>query len=163
MTIGQKWVSVFALFFLLSSCQPPPPCRQWFLDESFATCSLYNSGRLLLAPDVNNCSLISVEIIRSSAGTQMYLNAYSLAFSTADQDESKSIVKVFVNGEEHTFQAERLVGGQRLLLPDAATEIIISALMNSATVHISAGRYETDVVPNRFPALFQELNCLPIR
>ena len=140
-------------FLSLFSFSCSTSCRQWHLDEMIGSNDCYHSSRLYLLSEDAYCNLELV-LIRSKSGIRMYLNTFSVPFPWESNDECKTAIYLCVDGNEFAFVSDRLQGGQRLLLPPDAVELIISTLMNGEQLSVRAGRYQMVVIPTRFGELF---------
>ncbi|NGX42553.1 MAG: hypothetical protein K940chlam7_00833 [Chlamydiae bacterium] len=145
---------MLALFFFLSSCSQK--CTDWQYQETVTCCHYYNSGRLIHFPQ-NHFRGVSLEISRGHTGLRAYVNVYSLSLPKEDEDPTKTMVTI--SSEDGSFDviAERLEGGQRLLLPLDATNAIIKSLLECKTVCISTGRFKSEISPYGFSKYYHQL------
>lgn len=91
----------------------------------------------------------------------MYLGAYSLEFPSSREDPCKTQVTVTIDDQPFVALADRLEGGQKLLMPSDATQSIITALLENRIVTIKAGRYLTEIITANFCELYGELVMSP--
>lgn len=82
--------------------------------------------------------------------TTFYLNAFTLLFPTNADDEEHTTVIFCIEETTQTFLAERLLGGQRLLLPDEAMQLTMETLQENKTIEITVGRYQATLIPDNF-------------
>lgn len=88
--------------------------------------------------------------MRCNGNTTFYLDAFTLLFPLNAGDEEHTEVTFCIEDVTHTFLAERLLGGQRLLLPDEAMEVTMEALFENKTIEVTAGRYQATLIPDNF-------------
>jgi len=153
--LGKSIPAIFFLsFFILFSCAKP--CRQWELDTIRSDCPGICYGKASLAA----CSTfngLEAEILAIDGGLRFYLNALSLEFPVVEGNEDYTTVILFIGDQEHPFLADRFQGGQQLLLPEEAQNLIIETLLQKYEVDIKVGRYQTTLVPNNFYASYLKL------
>lgn len=144
-----------ALFlFLLNACCPCGP--GWEYDCSTAKNAHQSSGRIYLCA-ANAFNGLEIELVRTLCDLRMYINVFGLEIPP-DQDDP-AVSKVYVSFKEHsyTFTAARFVGGQRLLIPESTRDEIIDYLNCDQPVFIRVGRYEADIYPEQFLAVYNRL------
>ena len=152
---GLLWKRVcVTLFLFLSSCSKN--CQEWEYGEVVTCYHAYDSGRLILRPE-NPFSGLELELSRGCSGLRMYVNAFSLAFAKEGACCSKTRINISSGQESYTVFADRLEGGQRLLLPPEATNDIIGKLLACQSVCLSTGRYKSEITPRGFAASYQKL------
>lgn len=157
--IGKGFLLLLSLIFFLSACAPD--CRRWEIDVTDETClPLYNSGRMSLA--TGPCDNLELELDRGSSGLRMYINVFAMALPHSQEDDQKTNVNVEILDETWTVLAERLQGGQRLLLPPEIADIIVDALLSNQLVNISVGRYHAEILSAGFKKHYDELLSIPI-
>lgn len=135
----------------LSSCQST--IREWHEDCVVTPNASYNSKRLYLPPEPPLCN-IEVELVLSESDSRFYINTLSIPFSHLSDDVSKTIITFGVGDLFQEFIVDRLLGGQRLLLSPEASAFVIDALVNNQCVCLKVGRYQADIVPTGFFALY---------
>lgn len=149
-----KGAAFAALLFIFYSCSPS--CRQWSYDEVCTSCAYYNSKRIILPPD-NQFRGLDLEIVRTYSGQRAYLNIFSLALPKESNDPLKTQICISCEMSSYDFYADRLEGGQRLLLSKETEELIISKLLKYKAVTISVGRYRSEIIPRRFCEAYKQL------
>jgi hypothetical protein len=92
----------------------------------------------------------------------MYINVFGLEIPPDCNDPDTSLVYVSFKDHSYNFRAFRFVGGQRLLIPDNTRDEIISYLQCDQPVYIRVGRYEGDIMPDKFLEAFNRLTNLPM-
>lgn len=146
---------IFTLFFLFLSCQ----CQPLWIFEKTVTCrSDFNSG-VLFYPAEDPITNLELEITQTGSGLYAYINVFACPILSTTQDHQVE-VSVTINSEENCFLADILTGGQRLLLPDDARDLIIGALLDGMAVDVRAGPYRQNVSPDGFRGGFCQLTRL---
>lgn len=149
----RKGLSFLILSFFLFSCRTCIP--EWQTTTILSANPDYNSSRLFY-PALNPFNGLEVEIIHTLSGMRMYLNALSLSFPM--EEEHPELVTVNIELSENvsfSVLAERLGGGQRLLLSDEAAQKVVNTLLNGEPVFFSVGHYSTQVSPYHFHKEYQ--------
>lgn len=155
MEIFIPWMTraIFALFFILHSCTP---CnREWFYQEVRAESPCVHSKRILLLPE-NPYRGIGLQFVRTCSGERAYLDIYSLCFPKDMEEPDSTLVRISSDAGSYEFRADRLEGGQRLLLPGDAESFLIEQLLNCRTLTISAGRYQDEITPRAFREAYRK-------
>lgn len=143
------------LFFLLSSACAPS-CPQWCSDFSYANSPSQSSGRIYLCAS-NHFKGLELELVRTACDLRLYINVFGLEIPANCDDPLTSQVYVSFRDHSYTFTAQRFVGGQRLLIPDFTRDEIIDYLICEQPVFIRVGRYEADIYPDKFFAVYNRL------
>lgn len=99
---------------------------------------------------------MEAEFLSIGGELRMFLNSLAILFPCDDNDPCRSIVKVSINDTELFYPAERLDGGQRLKIPQEATETIVAALCGGERVDLSVGRFQETLVPENFLKIYNE-------
>lgn len=143
---------------LLASCSHN--CQQWKLATIKAShpCSTYTKARLAPSDLFNG---MEAELLCNGNDETLFFNVHILCFPPAKNPEGKIDVAVCIKGESFTFAAYRLEGGQRLMLPDEAKQIIVASLLEGFPVYVSVGRYEAKLVCNNFQKVYTERDSKP--
>lgn len=143
------------LLILCTSCAAVP-CREWQFTCIKTPDPCFSSSRLILRTS-NRFRGLDVEFIQTANGMEMHLNAFSLPFSNAPDDPSKTSVKITIEDEVWVILAERLDGGQRLLIPFAVSQQVVAALLNEQDVQIQVGRYQEELLAQGFAILYEKM------
>lgn len=148
-----------ALFscYLLSSCAEAP--RQWQFTSNKGTHPDFCSSRLYLEPE-NNFSGLEVDILDTSQGKMIYINAFGIELQPegkTPEGYSTITITISVNGQSQEYSAFLLQGGHRILLPENASHLIIENLHENKQVEISVAHYSTTIIPNDFVKHYQKL------
>lgn len=138
---------LFLPFFILLSCTKP--CRQWELETIQSDCPGICYGKATL-PACSTFNGLEAEILSIESGLRFYLNALSLELPMVDDDVDYTTVIISIGDQDYSFLADRFQGGQQLLLPEDAQNLIIETLLQKCEVDIRVGRYQTTLVPNHF-------------
>ncbi len=144
------------LFFYLSSCTSSP---QWYLAKTITCDPCFNSGRMYFASESCNRGL-ELEIDQGLSGLRMYINVSSFEVPPISDTCAKAKVAISICGEETLALADIFQGGQRLLLPDDARDLIIESLQEGNTVTLKTGRYCAEIPPAHFAKAYNELIIL---
>lgn len=142
--------ALIALFFFITSCSTTP--RQWNCENIDAHHPCFKCSRMILNSDKEFRGL-QFEITRTSSGIRAYISTLSLSFPKNPKVE----VVMEVGDKTTIILAERLEGGQRLLLTPPDTDIIIQNLLQGKTLTLSIGRYSSEIVPTGFRTAHADL------
>lgn len=110
----------------------------------------------LYLPACNAFNGLEAALLSCNGSVHLYLYVLTLLFPPSP-DEDHCDVKITFNNETLIFTAERLQGGQSLLLPDEAMVLIMGALLDNTCVDIKVGRYETTLIPDNFQKTYSLL------
>lgn len=145
---------------LLASCTPKQP--QWKLTtiKAIYPCSTYAKARL--AP-CNPFYGIEAEILCNGDDTTFFLNALIMCFPPAETPDGKINVTLEIDENTFNFASERLEGGQRIMLPEEAKELIIASLLDGHLVTITVGRYQTTLILDNFENVYGKMLRLSAR
>lgn len=138
-------VLVIAALFL-PSCQK----ERWICREVVSDCPEFNSAQLL-SPSDKAFSGIGVELLRGSFGTAGFLNVYARQITSND-------VVFTAHACQYCYTGRVMSGGQRLLLPDAATDMLISTLTSGESVTIFLEGFSTEVCPDTFVKKYRKFS-----
>ncbi len=148
--------AIRSLAFILVAASCQPESNSWEVKETKSRHRSHQAVRLAKKPD-NPFRGMEIEFVKTSSGRRAYLNVYSLAFPSTGADGKQTEVLIRSGEIEHRFLASRLEGGQRVLLPEDATNLLIEQLTNQQTVVIISGRFDVKVSPGEFPSLKNKL------
>lgn len=144
----------FLIAFLTVSCSPP--CYQWKLAIIKANCPPANYVKIYL-PACNTFNGLEAALMSCNGSRRFYLYALTLLFPCNPGDEEHSEVSFSINEEGFQFSADRLQGGQCLLLPEEAMQLIVESLLEKKCVEINVGRYKTTLIPDNFHKVYETL------
>lgn len=91
-----------------------------------------------------------LRIVKGSYGVRTYADSFVRNFPTVPKSQDKTQVELIIGEISTTYLAERLQGGQRLVLPDEATEAIIAALANDSPITLICGFSPLELAPLGF-------------
>lgn len=156
-----RYGAYLALCFLaLTGCSET--CRQWEIDEIVTKNPCFNGGRLILGPDTD-CSHLEVELARDSSGIRFYVNLLFLRAPPWPEDPARTSLTIqFEDQEPWIIHPYLLEGGQRLLFPGDAADLLIQSLLDGFSFTIQIGRSQISVVSTQFIELYKRLLDLPI-
>ncbi len=149
----QRKRALSALFLFLISCTT---CHQWNLIETRADSPCFESARLYYAPEVMSCGL-ELELDCGTSGWRMYVNTFSLAIAPIDKNNPQATVNIEIEDIQYQFLADLFKGGQRLLLPDEARDLIIETLLQGMLVKITVGRNSEVFPPKNFAEHYEKM------
>lgn len=146
--------SALFLILLFSSCSPYR--HQWKLAAIKASCPDASYVKIYL-PACNTFNGLEAEFMCSNGDMQLNLNIHTLQFPMDSDDGSHATVNVIINEDIFPYTANRLLGGQRIVMPQEACQQIIGALLEGNNVDITVGRYETTLLSEGFAKHYDEL------
>jgi hypothetical protein len=111
---------------------------------------------MFLTP-ANQFSGLELEFVAAPCGLRLYINVFGLEIPPDDCDPSSSLVAISFRDHSYQFTAPRLLGGQRLLIPDDVRNEIVDYLQNGQPIFIQVGRYQADIYPDQFLPLFKQM------
>lgn len=155
------WLTILSFFLPLCSCTTAPS-RQWELEKACTPYASYDSARLFLPVDDQYRGLELV-LVHGSQGASMYLNACNSMLPCdpcEGADFDMTPVDLVIADQYVTLMAHRLKGGQRLLLPTEAVNLIVESLFAGCPVFLTVGCYQTEITPCNFPELYYQLGEL---
>lgn len=149
--------TVFILFLIsvfISSCSPQ--CNQWKLAviKADSTAARYVKAYL---PACNTFNGVETVLISCNGNKFLYLYAFTLLFPFNSEDEEHCDVLVTVKDTKYLFTADRLQGGQCLLLPNVAMQLIIDSLLEHTCIEIKTGRYQSTLTHENFDKTYEIL------
>lgn len=150
--------AIFALFLFLFSCGRK---ELWQYREVVEGCAQFNSANLTYCPS-NLFTGIEVQFLKGEFGTLCFLNVFSRAIPPFAQDPKSALVIIEIDDQQYPFKAIRMESAQRVLLPDEAASMLISALHNSCMVTIYLESYMAQISSQKFPHYFEKLQKLPL-
>ena len=146
--------ALFLIIFLTSSCSPQ--CNQWKLAVIKADCPAASYVKVYL-PACNTFNGLETVLMSSNGNVRLYLYAVTLLFPFYENDECFCEVTLCVDEENYTFIADRLQGGQCLLLPKDAMQLLMDALLENKSVEVTTGRYQATLTPENFCNAYRNL------
>jgi len=144
---------VLLALLLLSGCRSD---TSWTVDHVASGRSRFNSTKLTYtaADPINGLDL---EFLKTREHLYVYLNVHSVPIPPLKTDPHHSFVYITVDTERHRFEAVRREGGQRLLLPEDAINLIISSLNQQLPVEIAVSGYSSLISPSDFSKKYKKI------
>ncbi|HEV8051885.1 MAG TPA: hypothetical protein VGP47_05270, partial [Parachlamydiaceae bacterium] len=97
-------------------------------------------------------------VLMSSNGiVRLYFYAVTLLFPQYENDERLCEITICVDDENFSFISDRLQGGQCLLLPNEATQLVTESLFQNKCVEVKTGRYQTILSSENFNNAYMNL------
>lgn len=139
-------VNVQILFLLmiwfLPSCQKES--RAWSYNEIHGSCQNFDSQKMTLKT-ANPLRGLELKIVRTQSGQRCIVDIFSLPIPP-----NRATISCSVEESTHTFYAQWLDGGQRLILCKEAEDYLITNLRSGKTITLASGRYREEIIPNGF-------------
>ncbi len=110
----------------------------------------FDSCRIRFVRKSGFCAL-DVEIIRTSEDERVYVNIHGLPLPPCPT----IAIQTTIEGQIDNFQAYVMEGGQRLLLDEESSQIILDALWEENSVSLKVGSYSKEFLSDNFPELYQ--------
>lgn len=145
---------VLAALFLVFFTSCSRPCQKWEVEKIQTHYSCFDSSQLNWQT-TNRFSGIDIQILCTVNGTSVFLDIYTFEFPFQENDPLKTQVVIVANDVHYEFLADRLAGGQRLLLPCEGCSLILDLLTASTSFTISVGCYSETVLPTNFSKAFE--------
>ncbi len=148
---------LLGLIMLLPACSSH---KEWNASQVVSRSKPFNSAQLQYTSD-NELQGVGVELLKGAFGTLGYLNVSARQIPTLPEAPEMSIVVLVIEGEKFPYHANRMEGGQKLLLPSEATEKLISTLESNQAVSIHLDGFMTKLEPSasRFWNIFKRFNA----
>ncbi|MBS0652994.1 MAG: hypothetical protein JSR39_05635 [Verrucomicrobia bacterium] len=150
--------SCLFLSVILASCRSSSP---WALDRVESGNSDFNSAKLTF-PANDPIHGIDVEFLNTSKNLYVYLNVHSIPIPALKNNPKYAFVHLTIGTEKYRFEALRREGGQRLLLPEEAVDLMISSLRKNLPIEIKVSGYSTQITPSGFPEKFKKMQQSPL-
>lgn len=139
--------ALFLIIFFTFSCTPL--CNQWKLALIKADCPPACYTKLYL-PANNTFNGLEAVLMSIDGDWHFYLHALTLLFPSIAADDEHTEVILTIEETTYAYTADRLQGGQCLLLPDEANQLIICSLLEKTEVLVTSGRYQATLTPENF-------------
>jgi hypothetical protein len=147
---------LFILLLILTlfcSCNSIKP---WAFKEVVSNNPQFNSTLLTYQSD-DELMGVGVEILKGIFGTFGYLNVHSRQIPSLPDAPSKSIVVLLIDEKKFPYNADRMEGGQKLLLPQEATAQLTSSLLNNQSVTIYLDGFKSTLEPTNFANMYKKI------
>lgn len=125
-----RHVKYTLLLLLLTACSTP---QAWTTAAVVTKKHQFDSTRVKL-DSKNTLTGIGVEFLQGNFGTIGYLTVAARSIPPFQGDEERAIVVMAIGEEKLPFEAHRLRGGQKLRLPDEATEKLLTHLRDGEEI-----------------------------
>lgn len=159
--IGRMRPLVLPLFLsaslLISSCTQAKQ-NSWTF-ETDNTNTPWVSARLSL-PSKDIFKDLSVELIQTPNGRSMHIGAYSKRLTPTDENQQLIPLHLRINGNSSTILCQSIEGGQKLIIPEDKSNLIINHLLNGDSVSLFIEQYHAHLDPKSFKTQFKELERL---
>lgn len=99
---------------------------------------------------------MEVELVQTRCLLRMYINSHGMELPADPCDPFSSQVYVSFRSHSYTTRFDRLVGGHRLLVPDAVRNEIVDSLLEGQPVFIRVGGFEANIMPDKFAAVYHK-------
>ena len=148
MTIRQA-----CLFLSLCACSSH---SHWTADQVHSEKKEFSSTKLsyLSSDSIHG---IDVELLKIAERLNVYLNVHSLPVPPHQGNPKSALLKLEIDGEPVRCEAYRLEGGQRFLLPEEMTKILIESLNNHKDVTLILHGYHSTIKAEDFSEKFKQL------
>ncbi|MCC5832477.1 MAG: hypothetical protein JJU12_05470 [Chlamydiales bacterium] len=139
------------IILVLTACNSH---KEWTYSEVVSAAPELNSKQLRYRIK-DEITGIEVELLEGAFGRFAYLNVCARQIPSLPGDACRSIVVFVIDDEKLSFQAERMLGGQKLLLPDEAIKKLIDSLDNNRSVSIYLDGFQTELKPSNFHKVYK--------
>jgi hypothetical protein len=154
-----QYLCLFALLTaMLTSCRSG---SRWSLDRVESGSSAFNSTKLIF-PAGDPIHGIDVEFLNTSKNLYVYLNVHSTPIPALKDDPKHAFVILTIGSEKHRFEAVRREGGQRLLLPEEAVNLLIGSLQKDLPIEIKISGYSAQLTASDFSEKFKKMQQNPL-
>ncbi len=143
----------FLALLLLCSCSQN---RSWRVGHVDAGHSAFNSSKLCYRSD-DAANGIDVEFLKTQHTLHLYLNVHAHPVPPYEGNAKQALVVFLAGDKKFTYIAARHEGGQRLLVPLEAQEILIEALRANTSITIQLEGYTAQIDPASFSENFTDL------
>lgn len=102
-------------------------------------CPSRYASAVLHIPTPNNHDGIELEMVGTKGRTDLYLNTLYSSLDPNGHSPGSSEVVVEIDGLAYTYEGRLLAGGQKVILPQEATDQIVESLRLNRSVKVCAG------------------------
>ena len=92
----------------------------------------------------------------------MYVNTLLLPFPCDSHNLEKTQLHYLIDEIWYSTEADRLQGGQRLLMPEQSAQQIIEALLANKSIQMIVGRYDFTIISTSFCEHYLKLCQIPV-
>jgi hypothetical protein len=140
----------FAALFLFLCFACARPYQQWECEKIQAHYPCSDSAKISWWT-VNPCQGIDVHIIFTTCEMFLYFDTHIFEFPFIESNPLKTEVHILADDHgEYGFIADRLEGGQRLVLPAEAGSLLLDLLSAGSSFTISIENYSETILPTHF-------------
>jgi len=129
------------LLFLFQSCGYFYNASPWIVETSATNPARYWSSRTHYPSDS-----IGMEIVQDKCDIRVYLNLMVCPVEPDDPENQTISFEYFVGSAKYRGTAHVLKGGQRLLLDDQTSTVMIHALKSNQCLTLTIGMYHQNFV-----------------
>lgn len=123
----------FLLSFLLFACTKQ---SHWAFDQVHSDHKEFRSTKLTYTSG-DPLHGIDLELLKTDERLNVYLNIHSLPIAPPKSDPKSAQVTIDADGCPKRFSVYRMAGGQRFLLPEDATQLLIDSFKQRKDVSIT--------------------------
>lgn len=146
-----KRVKGFFLFVSILLAGSVGCARQnnWSYREVISHSPQFDSFQLQHLPE-KDLSGIGVELLKGSFGTYCYLTVNCCQIPPFRQDPTSALLVLQINEQTYPYKTERMEGGQKVKLPDEATQKLLEALGEGNAVTVYLEGFMEEIQPRNF-------------
>ncbi len=104
---------------------------------------------------------IDLELLNTHQQLYVYLNVHSVPIPPLKTDPKHALVHITIGKEKHRVEALRREGGQRLLLPEDAVQLILDALKKEQSLDLAISGYRVSIDPEGFSERYEKMQTAP--
>ena len=145
---------LFLLLLPLLACSRSSP---WAFSQVHSEREEFRSTKLTYASHspVNG---IDLELLKTQERLTAFLNIHSIPIPPGREDPKRAMLFLTIDGKKSEHAVYRLDGGQRFVLDEETTTLLIEALKEKQDVALSLSSYRTLLKPEGFGPGFERLN-----
>lgn len=134
--------ALLGAFFILNSCSH---CAPWQYDYICSCDPCFQCAKVYYEPQ-NVFREAGIEIAFSTdTGFRFFLNFYGCPIPDKLIHDDAAEVTLIINNTSSLILANVCKGGQRLILPEDASQLIIQSLLNNEEVCLKIWRYSVNI------------------
>lgn len=144
---------LFLLFLPLLACSRSNP---WAFSQVHSEREEFRSTKLTYASHspVNG---VDLEFLKTHEKLTAFLNIHSIPIPPGKNDPKHTALFLTIDGKRSEHTVYRLAGGQRFILDDETTALLIGALKEKQDVTLSLSSYRTLLTAEGFGQGFEKL------
>ncbi len=148
---------IVCILLLCAACSTP---NQWTYRHVPSSTKTLQSRQLQYLPSSPLVG-VGIELLNGNFGTIGYLNVTCCSIPPLKGNPQKAVIILQIEENSFAYQAERMEGGQRLRLPDEATEKLIATLEKEIPVTVVLDGYLSQVSPGNFSKVIKKFAKSP--